>query len=338
MNDLLGEISTSIVVDDTLFLAYDESAAIERLRWKGDKYTKHKTFELDDFFDLPDGKGEMDIEGLAWEKPYLWFTGSMSLKRNEPNPDDDDEKGAAKLLEIDTDDNRFTLGRIPCEYDEDKNEWTPVQELETTDGVLKGMIMEGGTRSTVLSELLSVDDHIAPFMKIPCKENGFDIEGLAVQGERIFLGLRGPVLSGWATVIEFGVHERNGYLHMDGRGDDEKPYRKHFIKMAGMGIREINVDPETNDLLILAGPTMDLDGTISAWRIKGGLPEKPISFTHDPERMFDVVDGTNLEHGKDKAEGMAILNDGNYLITFDSPREDRFEGDRGVWVDVYKGQ
>ena len=31
---------------------------------------------------------------------------------------------------------------------------------------------------------------------IPSNDNGFDVEGLAVSGNRVFLGLRGPVLAG----------------------------------------------------------------------------------------------------------------------------------------------
>ena len=336
--DMLTEISTSVTVGNNLFVAYDESSAIERLTWKDGKYKKHKTFELADFFDLPEGSdGEMDIEGLAWETPYLWFSGSMSLKRNTPEDGDDDEAGADKLLEITTDDNRFSIGRIPCEHEEETDIWTPVHEIQHEGKTLRALMMDGGTQSTALTEILATDDHLEPFMKIPCKDNGFDIEGLAVDGERIFLGMRGPVIGGWAIIIEFGVHEHGEWLHLDARGEKDKPYRKHFIDLAGMGIREINVEDKTGDMLLLAGPTMDLDGTIAAWRIEGGLPEKPVSITPDPERMFDVVEGSLIEHGKNKAEGMAITRNGNYLIVFDSPTEDRMVGKRSVLADIYAG-
>ena len=342
IEDVRQEISTCIICDNTLFLAYDESSAVEQLVWKDGKYKKHKTFELDDFFDLPDGKeGEMDIEGLAWEEPYLWVTGSMSLKRNTPDSDDDDESGAAKLAEISLDRNRFTLGKIPCRFNKQKGIWTPVNSLkrkdkEEGDPEMKAMMLEGGNDSTVLTELLSSDPHISRFMDIPCKDNGFDIEGLAVHDDRIFIGLRGPVLAGWAVIIEFRLHERNGWLHLEGRGEREKPYNKHFIDMSGMGIREINIDDKNGDLYILAGPTMDLDGTIAAWRVNGGLADKPNTITKDPQRLFDIVYGSNIEHGKNKAEGMAITEEGNYMIVYDSPTEDRLIKDRGVWADVYK--
>ena len=336
LEDVRGEISTSVLSDRTLFLAYDESSAIERLLEQEGGYGKHKTYELADFFDLPDGsEGEMDIEGLAWEEPYLWFTGSMSLKRNTPSEDDDDAVGAAALCEIGLDRNRFSLGRIPCKYSKKKGKWTPKKKVTVDGKEYRAMLLEGGSDSTVLTELLSTDPHLSRFMDIPCKDNGFDIEGLAVYEGRIFIGLRGPVIGGWAIVLEFGVHEHGEFLHLDGRGHRDKPYRKHFVKMAGMGIREINIENSTGDVLILAGPTMDLDGTISAWCIRGGFPEQEVSVCHDAERLYDVTYGGQHEYGKDKAEGMAILEDGTHLVVYDSPLPDRLVGKNAVLADVF---
>ena len=41
-------------------------------------------------------------------------------------------------------------------------------------------------------------------------------------------------------------------------GSHGLPYRKHLLELGGLGIRDLCVDGD--DLLILAGPTMDLDG------------------------------------------------------------------------------
>lgn len=336
LEDVRGEISTSVLSHRTLFLAYDESSAIERLLEKDGNFTKHKTYELADFFELPEGSdGEMDIEGLAWEEPYLWFTGSMSLKRNTPSEDDDDVDGAAALCEIGLDRNRFSLGRIPCKFNKKKGKWTPKKKVSSGGEEYTARLLEGGSDSTVLTELLSTDPHLSRFMDIPCKDNGFDIEGLAVSAGRIFIGLRGPVIGGWAVVLEFGVHEHGEFLHLNGRGHHDKPYRKHFVKMAGMGIREINIDDATGDVLILAGPTMDLDGTISTWCVRGGFPEKEVSVCHDAERLYDVTYGGQHAYGKDKAEGMAILEDGTHLVVYDSPLPDRLVGKHAVLADVF---
>ena len=42
-------------------------------------------------------------------------------------------------------------------------------------------------------------------MPLPGKDNGLDVEGIAVAGPRVYLGLRGPVLRGWATIVEIAV-------------------------------------------------------------------------------------------------------------------------------------
>ena len=43
---------------------------------------------------------------------------------------------------------------------------------------------------------------LRPFLPIPSKDNGLDIEGITARGDRVLLGLRGPVLRGIALVAE----------------------------------------------------------------------------------------------------------------------------------------
>jgi len=58
-----------------------------------------------------------------------------------------------------------------------------------------------------LTEALRGDQHLGLFIVIPGKDNGFDIEGLAGAGKRLFIGLRGPVLRGWAVILEVELKE-----------------------------------------------------------------------------------------------------------------------------------
>ena len=51
-----------------------------------------------------------------------------------------------------------------------------------------------GKKQGELAKALKRDAHLGPFRKIPSKENGFDVEGIAARGSRLLLGLRGPVL------------------------------------------------------------------------------------------------------------------------------------------------
>lgn len=333
LEDLRTEISSSLATEDNLWLSYDEDAGIERLTKTERGYGYHKHYELFDFFDLPAEKGEADMEALAYQEPFLWFCGSMSLKRDSPDSDDSLEEQLDDLSDIDIEENRFSLGCIPCIKKDGSYEL--LKEAEYNGKKIKPLILRGGTKSTELHNALMLDEHLEKFMHIPCKDNGFDIEGLAVHNERIFIGLRGPVLNGYAVILEIACKEFDGELLLSKRPDEERLYRKHFIDLRGMGIRELNIT-KNGDLYLLAGPTMDLDGTISIYKIKDGLPDQYSSVIHNPERLFDVARGAELAHGADKAEGMAFIDDKKILITYDSPVKDRLEGDTGVWMDCYE--
>ena len=196
-------------------------------------------------------------------------------------------------------------------------------------------MLRGGEASSELHNALLRDEHLANFMQIPCKDNGFDIEGLAIYKDRIFIGLRGPVLNGFTVILEINCKELDDELLLNQRPDEKKLYRKHFIDLNGMGIRELNITLN-GDLFLLAGPTMDLHGTISIYKIKAGLDDNYASIVYQPELLFGVARGSEIKHGKDKAEGMAFLDDTKVLITYDSPVADRLEGKSGIWMDCYE--
>ena len=332
LEDLRSEISSSLATENDLWLSYDEDAGIERLTKTEDGYAKHKHYELFDFFDLPSESSEADMEALAYQEPYLWFCGSMSLKRNSPDKNESTERQLEQLSEIALDENRFSLGCIPCIKNGEHYEL--LKEAEYKGKTIKPLMLRGGTKSTELHNALMRDEHLENFMRIPCKDNGFDIEGLAVFEDRVFIGLRGPVLNGYAIILEIGCKEFDDEMVLKRRDGEDKLYRKHFVDLSGMGIRELNIT-KNGDLYLLAGPTMDLDGTISIYKIPGGLPDEFGSVVHSPERLFDVARGSELAHGEDKAEGMAFLPDGKVLITFDTPVSDRMDGKNGVFMDCY---
>ncbi len=336
LSDLKTEISSTLITDRNLWLSYDEDARIERLIIKDEdedqlSFENHCCYELKDFFDLP-ADNEMDMEALAYEEPYLWFCGSMSLKRNSPDEEDTIEKQLEALQELKLDENRFSLGCIPC-LQKDGN-FQLFKEADYKGEKITAKMMRGGSKSSELHNALLADEHLKDFMRIPCKDNGFDIEGLAVCDSRILIGLRGPVLNGYAVILEIWCDSLNNELIMQQRKGESKLYRKHFIDLNGKGIRELNCFPN-GDLYILAGPTMDLDGTISLYKIEGGLEDNYASVVHHPERLFDVARGTEIERGEDKAEGVAFLNEKEIIITYDSPQQKRLIGDNKVAMDVF---
>lgn len=324
-----NNLSAIETVGRCLFVGQDEGARIERLVTRdGTSFREHTPFFLSDIFDLPAGPdGEADIEGLALDDGYLWVAGSHSLARKKPKPDEDDAaESLARLTEVKRDANRCLLGRIPLKPAGEDGVFDLVREH---DGRTAACIRMGSKRSD-LAKLLKDDDHIGRFMKVPAKENGFDVEGLAARGDRLFLGLRGPVLRGWACILELTVAEdAPGRLTPVPIGAGRLPYHKHFLDLDGLGIRELTFDGD--DLLVLAGPTMDLDGPLTVWRWTGCLEatEQQVIARDRLSRVLDLPHGIGFDH----AEGMAHLAmpsaPERLLIVYDNPGAGRRHSDGG---------
>jgi hypothetical protein len=208
--------------------------------------------------------------------------------------------------------------------------------------------LEGDDRGNLLTQALFKDPHLGPFVPrnqngkvvgIPSKENGFDIEGLATTGDRVFLGCRGPVLRGWAVILELEVRESTkGYLELSKKPGSRQRYQKHFLQLEGLGIRELAV--RDRDLYLLAGPTMDLDGPVFVYRWPNALDQTSDSvvWRDDLQKLLAVPFGVGKNRGRDHAEGMALAEEGgsSIMICYDSPAESRLEGDHGLRLDVFK--
>ena len=155
-----------------------------------------------------------------------------------------------------------------------------------------------------------------------------------MSGDRIFIGLRGPVLRGWAGILEVSVDAQDHFrLNLRDIGPQGRPYKKHFLDLGGLGVRDICVDSE--DLLVLAGPTMNLDGPVVVYRWLGALEssEEQLVFAEDLERLFTVPNGVGVDH----AEGITLLSDPKrLLIVYDSPGEERKISDRAIKADVFE--
>ncbi|MBF8965069.1 DUF3616 domain-containing protein [Pontibacter sp. FD36] len=334
-------LSTAMFIGDNLWLSCDERTTIERLtRLPDGSFGKHHSFDVHDYLDLPaQDKSEIDIEGMGMADHYLWLVGSHSLKRKKPKRPDSFKKQIKRLAKITSDPNRYLLARIPILQDPATGEYTLYKEVEDPDRpgkLLRAGQLRGDKTSNMLTELMEQDEHIAPFMNIPGKDNGFDIEGLAIHGSRIFIGLRGPVLRGWAMVLEVEPEEDGTGILQLKQLTKEKPYRKHFLNLRGKGIRELRIFG--NDMYLLAGPTMDLDGVIAIYRWRDAVngDTEQVVHNNELERLCEVPHGTGENTGKDKAEGLAILDDQRMLVVFDSPTDARTVGEHDVQADVLR--
>jgi Protein of unknown function (DUF3616) len=84
----------------------------------------------------------------------------------------------------------------------------------------------------------------------------------------VAIGLRGPVLRGIAILLEIEVELGSSHeLNLKTITDDGRQYKRHFLDLNGLGIRELCWEENGESLLVLAGPTMELDGSHSLFRL-----------------------------------------------------------------------
>ena len=344
-------LSVALQIGNTLWVANDESISLERLCLIKDgktgvyRYARdHQQFPLADYLVMPlppsddsTDLEEVDVEGLAYEDGYLWLVGSHSLKRKKPALEDGVKEAHKQLSKISTDDNRYLLARIPVV----QNNGMPALAKEDSQNGIKRFAaqLHGNAPGNDLTEALEEDRHLRSFLAIPGKDNGFDIEGLAVSGERIFLGLRGPVLRGWALILEVILEDdpkQLATLTLKPIGPKGRLYRKHFLDLGGLGIRDLAV--QGSDLLILAGPTMDLDGPVTLVRWPDGTAPEGESMV--PAAQLQRIMEVPYGHGDDHPEGITLFApDGStansILVVYDSASVARHIGGSTVAADVF---
>jgi hypothetical protein len=323
--DLRTGLSAVALDGDTLWLACDEGCRLERLSSDGDTaFSAHAPVGLGSLLPLPAPESEeADIEGMDVADGWLWIVGSHSVKRAKPGARGDAGDVSKALKTLSRDGNRHLLARIPLNG----------SEVHRKDGRRRAASIDAGKKSSALLRAIKRgrhgdgDPHLAPFVPLPGKDNGFDIEGLAVSGERVFVGLRGPVLRGWACILE--LHPAGAGDHLELEPVDKRlPYRKHFLNLDGLGIRDLLVLGD--DLLLLAGPTMVLDGPCAIWRWKDGASGGPASGVTRLRTLPTVNE-------QDRAEGFTDLPDGaSVMVVYDTPHGDRLVGDSTVLADVFR--
>jgi hypothetical protein len=108
------------------------------------------------------------------------------------------------------------------------------------------------------------------------------------------------------------------------------------LHLGGLGIRDLC--RQGADLLILAGPTMDLDGPVAIFRWPDGTvqAEEAMVFTTGLQRVLDVPFGQGVDH----AEGMTLFSQGadqaqSVLVVYDASAAHRKKGTTAVVADLF---
>ena len=244
---------------------------------------------------------EFDGEGVAYAEPYFYVVGSHGCSR----------KGGEFRL------SSFMLARIRVDA-----EGRPAG----ADGKpLAAKNWQNAVETTYrLSDYLATADKAGAFFgkSLDEAENGLNIEGLAVSGDRLLVGLRAPALSEAAYIVAADI----GDLFQPGNGPAKGKGEVMPIKLGkDMGIRDLASLPDGR-LLVLAGPAQEQALPYRLFLVEPGKSTKP--------KLLAELEPMESEEEDEpvKAEALTVLSaDGGelrVLILFDgiengAPREMR---------------
>lgn len=234
-------ISGMVITESFMALATDEGTAIQILPRRKHQFIARASNRIV----LSSGKDELDIEGLAWQEPYLYAIGSHSKKRKKIKADFSNKKNLKRLSQIHDEPARNQLFRVQLD------DQLKVRQIE----------------SLSLMPIIKSFPLISPFTALPSKENGVDIEGIAVRGNHLFIGFRGPVLRGDLVPIL--------KLRMNDKKFAVQASKLKLVNLGGLGIRDMMAFERT--FYLLSGPVNHLpdDYHIHAWGGKTQLTTLP---------------------------------------------------------------
>jgi phosphohistidine phosphatase SixA len=253
-------VSGADAVGEYLVLVSDElkdPTAVQLLKRDGGGFAAVGNVEI------PDEDDEIDLEGVGIDRTTatVYVTGSHARTRKV----EDGVIGEAKRKESREQFFRFKL------------------EPDGTPGRVEG--------PKSLAPVLENHAVLKHFTKVASKENGIDIEGLAVKGGRLHFGFRGPVLrGGWVPVLSCAWDNPAGTAEV------------RYVRLDGRGIRDLTaVD---GGFLILAGPVGDGDFTYRVYFWDGADQLPAGEDAPGPQRL-----GEFSGLGEGKPEGLVLLTE-----------------------------
>lgn len=277
-----GDVSgIGVLPHDRLLIAADEGDKVQVLR-----RVDALRYEVEHTADLVSGNKEADFEAVAVDGADIYVAGSHSRKRKRVKEDKKQKKNLKRLATVEPEPSRDQL-----------------LHLELGNG---GVLVAKGAID--LRVLIDGDDVLSLFQPTPSKENGIDIEGLAVRGGELYVGFRGPVLrENFAPILRLEV-------------DDPGKHELLFVQLDGGGVR--GMTEVAGGLLLLSGAVGDArqEHGLYFWDGRTCVPGKDVDEPCVLKRLGDVP----LPSGHDgaKAEGLALLEESEasyeVLVVYDS--------------------
>ena len=245
---------------------------------------------------------EMDIEAIAADENTIFIIGSHAVARQRVNRKANSKKQNRAIMSA------HGLRDITGFPDSGWNKATPRERLIRLE-----LNQEGNATAAQEVSLAPMLDGIAtlkPFRRLPSKENGVDIEGLAFRNGRLHIGFRGPVLNGgYAIVVSFDFDAVANQTHTDADTD------LRYLNLDGLGIRSMAA--VSDGFLIIAGPVGDAPG--------------PYRFYHWDGK--DATPGAGVSAGKVVSLGNIANSDGAKPEGFFISRETADAYDLGLVED-----
>ena len=272
------DVSAIARLDSRLVVGADEGAQLSVLSQQGDGlvFAPANSIEL-----TPGTASEIDIEGAAFGGDRLYVTGSHSLVRKRIKKNKTYEENLERLRRVEPQPHETNPRDVIFRLNFDRHSGQvngPIERLEIRD-------------------LLRSDEVLGRFTQIPSKENGVDIEGIAIAGGLTYLGFRGPVLrSNFVPIMILDF-------------DTPKDYALKFLDLGGLGVRDMNAVGD--GFLVLAGPVGDGPGDyqLFLWDGEDCIPGE------DREGQHSHSLGLVPAEAGAKAEGFTVLRE----------RDDAFE-------------
>ncbi|MCJ2118849.1 DUF3616 domain-containing protein [Methylobacterium sp. J-001] len=236
---------------------------------------------------------ELDAEGVAYADGAFYVVGSHGRPRREHGQGAEGDARAEATRHL------FRIRLDPKAVDPETGQLRAEPEI---------------TGTAALAQIIADIPALAPFHDRALEEGGVTVEGVAVRGGRLHVGLRGPVLAdGSAAIVSvplaglFDGKPGTGTLATVALGPDSHGQKR--------GVRDLVAVPD--GFLILAGPMLDPedgavaagDYTVFAWdgtgaprkrRDLAGYPRKekpeallPLDENADGQRVLVFFDGPN---------------------------------------------
>jgi hypothetical protein len=268
------DLSAVAILGDSLLVGSDEGTKVQILQPDPTNPSIYRVRpDLD--INMLVSKTELDIEGIARFKDtnVFYVAGSHSLKRTLLEPNATKEQNLAALEQIVFEPSRFHIYRLEM-------------DLRTLKPISK--------RGIGLYRLLSLNPVLKRFIQIPSKENGVDIEAIAVkgdEGDKLHLGFRGPVLR--ENLVPIMILDFN----------KPEDYKLRYLDLDGLGIRELV--KVKGGFLIIAGPSGGERGEflIYYWDGDDGVPDRGKT-----KSKLKLLGQLPTPRGA-KAEGMTLLEE-----------------------------